>query len=72
MTVGAERHRKRRWVNLLLIVPFVAMLWVPFYNRVEPRLFGIPYFYLYQLAWVWIGAGITWIVYLVAKPGRDA
>lgn len=60
----------RRWINLLLAIPFVAMLWVPFYNRAEPRLFGIPYFYCYQLAWVWIGAGLNWIVYLVDRDGR--
>ncbi|BAK67482.1 DUF3311 domain-containing protein [Sphingobium lignivorans] len=61
----------RKWVNLLLLAPFIAVLWVPFYNSVEPRFFGIPYFYAYQLAWIWIGAGLTWIVYLVDWRGSD-
>lgn len=65
-----QRGTWRRWVNLLLAIPFVALLWVPFYNRIEPRLFGIPYFYAYQLAWVWIGAGLTWIVYALDGRGR--
>jgi hypothetical protein len=62
----------RRWINLLLVVPFIAVLWVPFYNRIEPRFLGIPFFYAYQLAWVWLGAGLTWIVYAVDKGGRGA
>lgn len=37
---------------LLLLVPFVALLWVPFYNFGEPALFGFPFFYWYQLLWV--------------------
>ena len=24
-------------VYLLLLVPYVALLWVPFYNRIDPR-----------------------------------
>ena len=32
------------------------MLWVPFYNRVEPAMVGVPFFYWYQLCWIMIGA----------------
>lgn len=34
---------------LLFLIPFVAVLWVPFYNRIEPTVFGVPFFYWYQL-----------------------
>ncbi len=47
----------------LLLVPFVGLLWVPFYNRDLPELFGLPFFYWYQLLWVPLTAGIIWIVY---------
>src|SRR6202008_607704 len=30
---------------LLLLLPFVALLWVPFYNSIEPTLLGFPFFY---------------------------
>jgi hypothetical protein len=40
------------WWSLLLLIPFVALLWVPFYNRIDPALFGIPFFYWYQFIWV--------------------
>ena len=40
------------WSRILLLIPFVAVLWVPFYNRAEPSLAGFPFFYWYQLLWV--------------------
>jgi hypothetical protein len=52
-----------RWWYLLLLVPFVAMFWVPSYNRIEPEWGGIPFFYWYQLLWIPIAAGLTLIVY---------
>lgn len=48
---------------LLLLVPFIGLLWVPFYNFTEPSLFGFPFFYWYQLAWVPISSLLTWLVY---------
>ena len=39
------------------------MLWVPSYNRLEPALGGVPFFYWYQLAWILLGAGIVLLVY---------
>jgi len=38
------RRGSNLW-NLVLIVPFVALLWVPFYNSIEPTIWGIPFFY---------------------------
>ena len=35
---------------ILLLLPFIGLLWVPFYNFTEPALFGFPFFYWYQLA----------------------
>jgi hypothetical protein len=51
----------RLW-NLLLLIPFVALLWVPFYNSIEPALWGIPFFYWYQFLWVILtSAIIIWV-----------
>ena len=61
----------RRWVNALLLVPCIAALYVPLYNFDEPRVLGIPFFYAWQLLWIWLGAGLTWVVYLVDWKGRD-
>jgi hypothetical protein len=53
------------WARLLLLIPFAAMLWVPFYNRVDPTVWGLPFFYWYQLAWVVLGGVIIGIVYRI-------
>jgi len=56
---------RRLWPRLLFVIPFVAMLWVPSFNSLEPELGGIPFFYWYQLAWILIGAVIVLAVYLL-------
>jgi peptidoglycan/LPS O-acetylase OafA/YrhL len=61
----AKPRLRRYWPRLLFLIPFVAMLWVPSYNRVAPELAGIPFFYWYQLAWVVIGAAIAIAVYVI-------
>lgn len=50
---------RRLWV---LLVPFVAVLWMPFYNRLTPALAGFPYFYVWMLAWIVVTALlIRWV-----------
>jgi hypothetical protein len=52
---------------LLLLIPFVAILWVPFYASATPDWRGIPFFYWYQFLWVFISAAITALVYFVTR-----
>jgi hypothetical protein len=56
----------RGWY-LLLLVPFIAILWVPSYASGMPELAGIPFFYWYQFLWILISALLTAIVYLVTR-----
>jgi hypothetical protein len=63
------RRSQWRWY-LLLVAPFVGMLWVPFYNRVEPRAGSIPFFYWYQFAWIGISAVLTIVVYLATREAE--
>jgi hypothetical protein len=57
--------RWRYWPRLLFLIPFVAMLWVPFYNRLEPELGGIPFFYWYQLGWILLSAAVVLLVHFI-------
>jgi hypothetical protein len=64
------RAKKKRgwlsyWPRLLFLIPFVAMLWVPSYNRIEPELGGIPFFYWYQLGWILLGAAVVLLVHVI-------
>jgi hypothetical protein len=52
---------KRAWYWLLL-APFIAELWPPLYNRMDPQLFGLPFFYWYQLLWVILTSVLLTIV----------
>ncbi|QBD81888.1 DUF3311 domain-containing protein [Ktedonosporobacter rubrisoli] len=55
--------KSRRWLLLLLIVPFIFTLWPPFYNYRTPEIAGFPFFYWFQLLWIIITAIITAVVY---------
>ena len=66
MAVRPDEHLPARpvaWARLLLLIPFIAVLWVPFYNSVQPTLAGVPFFYWYQLLWIILGAVVIIIVY---------
>jgi hypothetical protein len=68
---NADRQGGKRggwnWWYLLFVVQFVAVIWPAFYNKVEPTLIGIPFFYWYQMAAVIVGAILTAIVYFATK-----
>jgi len=59
-------NAKALWY-LLLIIPFIATLWVPFYAGKDPELAGIPFFYWYQFLWIIITSLLTGLVYFVTK-----
>jgi hypothetical protein len=63
--VVTERARpaRSRWWDLLLAIPYIALLWVPIYAREDPELWGFPFFYWYQFVWVPVTAFLTWAVY---------
>ena len=53
LTSGTSLARVRRWSGVsLLLLPVLGLTWVPSYAREEPRLFDVPFFYWYQLAWI--------------------
>ena len=55
--------RNTRGWYVLLALPFLGLLYPPLYAHDDPRLFGFPFFYRYQLAWVPVTAALTFIVY---------
>ncbi|MET7651927.1 MULTISPECIES: DUF3311 domain-containing protein [unclassified Streptomyces] len=50
-------------IALCLLAPFVAMLWVGSYAKVDPAFIGIPFFYWYQMLWVPLSAALTVTAY---------
>jgi hypothetical protein len=63
--VSRRERRGSRWLLLLMLLPFIAMLWPPFYNFTQPEFIGIPFFYWFQLLWIIITAIIMAVIYLL-------
>ena len=55
------------WWYLLFVIQFAVALWPPLYNKAEPSLLGIPFFYWFQLLWVIVSAVFTAIVYFAVE-----
>ena len=64
-----HNSRSRAWYVLLLL-PFAGLLYPPLYAKDVPELWGIPFFYWYQLAWVPVAAVLTWFVYTRTRARR--
>jgi uncharacterized membrane protein YhaH (DUF805 family) len=61
-------RKPSQWWLVLLLAPFIGVLWVPFFNRIQPQLWGIPFFFWYQFLWVVISAIVTALVYFNVAP----
>lgn len=74
--VMAQSHPARThagtWIviTLLLAAALIGTLWVPFYNHTSPALWGLPFFYWYQLMWVPIVAILSGVAYLLTKMAQ--
>ena len=66
-----QQTNDRSGWNWLLVPAIVIPLLVPLYNRVEPTLFGWPFFYWVQLAFIALGVATTSVVYQKTKTRKD-
>jgi uncharacterized membrane protein len=64
--ITPQRSDRSPW-NWLLLVGIVLPLLVPIYNKVEPTLFGWPFFYWFQLVLVAVGVLCTALVYRATR-----
>jgi membrane protein implicated in regulation of membrane protease activity len=58
--------------GVLIIAPFIALLWVSGYAKKTPTFADFPFFYWYQLMWVFITAGLTWVAYRLVRADERA
>ena len=59
-------QRKSRG-TLLLILPYLGLCFPQIYARSTPALWGFPFFYWYQFAWVILASALLGIVYQKRK-----
>ena len=58
------------WVWGVLAVPYIGLLYPPLYNMRDPVLFGFPFFYWYQLAWVPLAAALIYVCFRSVRDDR--
>ena len=67
---AADRRSTTSAVNWLLVIPFIGVLVPAFYNKKDPTLGGMPFFYWYQMLWIAISVAITLVVYRATRGQR--
>ncbi|RNE62492.1 DUF3311 domain-containing protein [Cryobacterium tepidiphilum] len=57
--------------GVLLVIGIIVPLIVPLYARKDPELFGMPFFYWFQILEVFLEAFLLWIIYgIVIREDR--
>jgi hypothetical protein len=60
------KKKRSRW-TLLLALPYLALCFPQIYARSTPVLWGFPFFYWYQFAWVILASALLGFVYFKIK-----
>ncbi len=66
-TEQPSKRRHSKWWLLPLLLPYLALCFPQVYAWPTPALFGFPFFYWYQLAWVILASAIMGLVYFKIK-----
>jgi hypothetical protein len=64
---SAPARPRGRW---LLSIPIVMPLLVPVYDRINPQLWGIPFFFWYQMGCALVAIVVISFVYLLSRGTR--
>lgn len=68
LNADVRSARRRYWLLILaLLAPAVVIpLWVPLYDRVDPKLGGFPFFFWFQIAMIGVAVVLTSLALVVA------
>ncbi|MFJ7510103.1 DUF3311 domain-containing protein [Peribacillus simplex] len=60
-----------RFIGILAIIPFIGFIGgIPFVNKVNPYIFGLPFFLFWIVLWVIITSGIMAIIFKLDPKNR--
>ena len=51
---------------MILLPAVVVPLWVPLYDKTDPKLWGFPFFYWFQFALILMSAVLTVVAYALS------
>ncbi|WP_310962017.1 DUF3311 domain-containing protein [Nocardioides terrisoli] len=63
--------------GICLVIPLIGLMWVGSYAKVDPKLWGFPFFFWYQFLWVIICSVLTYTAHRLViaarrpRPDRD-
>jgi len=70
-SANPNNARKRsKWV-WLLVLPYLGLCFPALYARSTPSLWGFPFFYWYQFAWVILASAILGFVYFKLRDPKN-
>ncbi|TWK82423.1 MULTISPECIES: DUF3311 domain-containing protein [Bacillus] len=65
---GGNKVNKRFFIFILFITPFIGQLvLLPYVNRIEPILIGLPFFHFWLVLWIVLTPLITFLIYKIEK-----
>ena len=73
-TTRRSDSSRRLWILIVvLLAPAVVVpLLVPLYDRMDPTLFGFPFFFWFQFLLILVVSAITVLAYYLAKLAEQA
>ena len=64
-------RRNSRWTIALALTPVLALTFgIPFVNRLEPRICGLPFLLAWIVAWILLTPVVMATVYRLDRRGR--
>jgi hypothetical protein len=63
MPASQPSRLKRTVWHVILFVPVFTAICVPLFNRMEPSIAGVPFFYWFQLVLIVVAAVVTALAY---------
>ncbi|MCY8635425.1 DUF3311 domain-containing protein [Bacillus spizizenii] len=58
---------KKALIVILILLPFVQLALLPLVNRIEPIVFGLPFFHFWLLLWIIITPLCSFGIYQMQK-----
>ncbi|CAN2251009.1 DUF3311 domain-containing protein [Bacillus vallismortis] len=58
---------KKALIVILILLPFVQLALLPLVNRMEPIMFGLPFFHFWLLLWIIITPLCSFGIYQMQK-----
>ena len=65
---GGNKVNKRFFIFILFITPCIGpLVLLPYVNRIEPILSGLPFFHFWLVLWIVLTPLITFLIYKIEK-----